>query len=101
MEEKGGLLHNLGHAMGKGRVNPLPTSSYLWGTDRGINLNRQKLFNRQKVCIVKQCNHRCVPMVQWGLGDHYLSPCSSRVPQMLFSLSSLKRSNLHGLVEST
>jgi hypothetical protein len=47
----------------------------------------------QKVCI-NNPSHRCVPVVQWGLVDHYLSLCSSSFPKKLLLLSSLKRSNL-------
>jgi hypothetical protein len=39
-------------------------------------------------------SHRCVPLIEWGLADPYLSPCFPRVLEKMFSLLSLEGSDL-------
>jgi hypothetical protein len=63
--EKGGLLHDSGHAIGRGRVSTQPIQSSS-GT-RVIDLNRQRFGDRGQKVFMNSSSHRC------GLAGHYPS----------------------------
>jgi hypothetical protein len=53
--EKGGLLHSLGHAVGRGRISTQPIFSHLQGTDMSYRVKWTKELGtgHTKVYIVK------------------------------------------------
>jgi hypothetical protein len=71
-----GLLHTLGHAVGRGRGSTQPSSA-IFGVQTGaLALNRQRTgVGEEDMCNIKQSLSKC------GLIDYFLSSGSPRVPE--------------------
>jgi hypothetical protein len=68
------------HTVGRGQVSTQPIFSHLWGSDWTLALNRQKIrVEAKRYTWLNSRSHRCTPVIEWGLVDYYVGPCSSRV----------------------